>query len=312
VKEYLVLHFFRGVSAIGIVAFHTIATPYTSSLYLYVDFFFVLSGFLLQPKIYNHKTTSKSFIIKRIVRLAPIPICVILIHTLMLSFYDYFNSSNKPEFYILNTVFSILLLQIFVPSKANILPHLWSVSAELWVNIFAVITKISSRINLFLLLLVTGVMQFFDPITLFDSGSTFRAFFGFYVGIITKKFYTRKVENDRKISLIYLPAVIIFQYVSFIIFDLYGLEFKYICASLFSAFLIKLVNIIILPNNFVIIKFFNYLGDASFPLYLIHVSVLTVIFTLRPTIEPIFLFWLTLLSCFTFIYLARKIRVKLT
>lgn len=229
----------------------------------------------------------------------------------MLTLYDYFNSSGEPEFYILNTVFSILLFQIFVPARANILPHLWSVSAELWVNIFAVITKISSRINLFLLLLVTGIIQLFDPITLFDNGSTFRAFFGFYVGMITKKYWTKKFENY-KVSLIYLPAVIIFQYFSFIIFDLYGLEFKYICASLFSAFLIKLVNMIILPANFVTIKFFNYLGDASFPLYLIHVSVLTVIFTLRPTIEPIFLFWLTLVSSFIFIYLARKIRLKLT
>ena len=306
-KEYLVLHFFRGLSAIGIVAFHTIDSTYTSSLYLYVDFFFVLSGFFLEPKIYSYKTTTKSFIVKRIIRLAPIPICVILLHSLMLTFYDsIIKSSAKPEFHILNTLFSILLLQIFVPAKANILPHLWSLSAELWVNIFAVITKINSRINLFLILLFSGTIQLFDSITLFDSGSTFRAFFGFYVGIITKKCYAKKLKIDYKIPLSYLPGIIIFQYVLLKIFDEYLIEFKYICSSLFSAFFILLVNMIIPPTSLKAIKIFNYLGDVSFPLYVIHVSILTVVVTLHPTIRPVFLFALALLSSCIFIYLARK------
>jgi len=51
--RFLLLDGMRGLAAIGIVIHHVGKTSYTAldGLYLLVDFFFVLSGFVLQPSL---------------------------------------------------------------------------------------------------------------------------------------------------------------------------------------------------------------------------------------------------------------------
>ena len=68
-NHYIGLDLLRGVSGYGVAVTHFFAFMYNSEVseyisFLFVEFFFVLSGFVLFPqilKIYNITTSTKSF-----------------------------------------------------------------------------------------------------------------------------------------------------------------------------------------------------------------------------------------------------------
>ena len=73
----------RGLAALGVVAFHSVVVTeymYLDSYYLLVDFFFVLSGFVLQPSMpqsfEKFPRNSTRFIAQRILRFWPMLIAV--------------------------------------------------------------------------------------------------------------------------------------------------------------------------------------------------------------------------------------------
>ena len=73
-KRFGYLDLARGVAALGILLFHTYSSkPVFSTLYTFVDFFFVLSGFVLANSISSANSLKdlKRFLIKRVIRLFP-------------------------------------------------------------------------------------------------------------------------------------------------------------------------------------------------------------------------------------------------
>jgi len=83
-KRFFVLDSFRGIAAISVVIFHMHVTnsigelSFFRSSGLFVDFFFILSGFVIAHS-YNKIINFKEFLIKRTFRLYPLHIFMFLV-----------------------------------------------------------------------------------------------------------------------------------------------------------------------------------------------------------------------------------------
>ena len=140
--RFLLLDGMRGVAALGVLAFHVTVSAsqdfqQLASLYLFVDFFFVLSGFVLWPSMpHSGKQLGRAsavFITKRIFRFWPLAVTSLLLALFLLDWernvlvaQDNFNPpygslAGLPQderVHIL--VFAFLLLQVFLAAAIAI------------------------------------------------------------------------------------------------------------------------------------------------------------------------------------------------
>jgi peptidoglycan/LPS O-acetylase OafA/YrhL len=133
----------RGFAAFGVLAFHAVVVTnymYLDSLYLMVDFFFVLSGFVLQPSMpgdfKKFGRSSARFILNRILRFWPMVLAVTalswIIYRIRQSDPEVWPDPNYSDH---NFIASFLLLQIFVAGAIGMNWALWSLSAEWFGNL---------------------------------------------------------------------------------------------------------------------------------------------------------------------------------
>ena len=146
-SRILALDLLRGLASFGIVVFHVLGPYYNQlrSLFFLVDFFFVLSGFVLAKAVSVQSWPQLvHFIQQRAKRIFPMAICALLfaeslrLAPLLLqrsgSGDDFSSSSNE----FLNFAIALLLLQVFSHSAQLLLFPLWSLSAEWITNVAAV------------------------------------------------------------------------------------------------------------------------------------------------------------------------------
>ena len=132
----------RGVAAIGVVALHThLPLPFAMINAYWPDFFFVLSGLVLAKYFDPSKTkpSFKLFAAKRIVRFYPLVFCAVL--TMLAFTYAQLHlgtAAEWPDRLSLPRVLAALaLLQILSVSVTWVMVPLWSLSAELLINLTA-------------------------------------------------------------------------------------------------------------------------------------------------------------------------------
>jgi peptidoglycan/LPS O-acetylase OafA/YrhL len=120
--RFVLLDFSRGLAAFSILVFHHYQFKQFSSLYSSVDFFFVLSGFVLLPsidRVTNYKAAFR-FIRSRAVRLLPMSIATIFFVIFIQKIVDFkhyiFNEQNRDAISIdpLTLLFAFLLLYYIV------------------------------------------------------------------------------------------------------------------------------------------------------------------------------------------------------
>jgi peptidoglycan/LPS O-acetylase OafA/YrhL len=155
----------RGIAAIFIVAHHTVGSflpelgtsigcfaPFFKKCYLWVDFFFVLSGYILGhvyqdafKKSVPH-TTYRRFIAARFSRIYPVHFAVLLAFIILACFQTEFRSGQgfSGRQSILSIFTNIGLLQVFHFSSWN--EPAWSISAEwlMYLGLPAIICFFSS------------------------------------------------------------------------------------------------------------------------------------------------------------------------
>lgn len=142
-NRFVLLDGLRGVAALGVVAFHAVVVTnymYLDSLYLFVDFFFVLSGFVLQPSMpQNFQSFGRNtlrFVFQRILRFWPMLIAVTaltwVIYRIGQSDPNVWPDANYSDG---NFRASFFLLQIFISSAIAMNWALWSLSAEWFGNL---------------------------------------------------------------------------------------------------------------------------------------------------------------------------------
>jgi len=198
----------RGIAAFGILIFHLSGTTKPlNSLYILVDFFFVLSGFVLYEQI-PKKTdflVLKIFIKKRINRLVPTAWFAITISYLTYSIFllfDVIDPKEKLDINWITFLSALLFLQFIVPSSAVLLIPMWSLSVELFVNLIIGLLGVTRKnilimASLAILMLSTAVFSG-SAINGTSGWIAFsRGIFGFCCGLMARIFFNKKITSNR-------------------------------------------------------------------------------------------------------------------
>ena len=188
---------------------HFYDSPFVRNSYLFVDFFFVLSGFVISAA-YGEKlgvsVTPREFVIRRIGRLWPLHMAVlaafVLNETAKIAFQHWLPTDKMP--FTEDTSPAAIISNIFLVHALGIEHELtwnhpsWSISAELYAYlVFAVATLLcrGREAIAFTLLALSGfsVLFIYSPAYMnasYDFG-LFRAVYGFSIGYLTYRLYRR-------------------------------------------------------------------------------------------------------------------------
>ena len=159
-KRFVVLDGLRGVAALLVVLFHAErdGSPFykLDPLFLMVDFFFVLSGFVLAPglpsKVSSFGRDAASFVIRRVSRLWPVALVAIVLSTAVYEFSIWYTHSTGAGFdydvtrTTKNYLAAALLMQIWISKSMMMVVPLWSLSAEWFVNLIYLPLSLLKRI----------------------------------------------------------------------------------------------------------------------------------------------------------------------
>lgn len=193
------LHPLRGLAALGVVFLHCYWTwawydaPAVRKLYLFVDFFFVLSGFVISSG-YANKIRSRheflEFFRHRFRRLSFQYLTSGAIWALAVWFM--LDAAQRTGL-LVQTLRYVLFLDVFFESeRSHVNPVAWSVMAEFWIyGLFAVVTlllqSLTWRLLLAALVVLGGVIALAtgwrDLNLLYGPGALLRALTGFFLGV---------------------------------------------------------------------------------------------------------------------------------
>ena len=257
--------------------------------YTFVDFFFVLSGFVIAYNYSNFSNLKDLFIFfkKRFIRIYPllfysVIVCCFfdLIANNFFLKYVYDPITNKIIFF--KTIDSLLLLNstpLFGDGMGMNEPS-WSISAEMVSYlIFGIISFIFNKKNKIIsaLILFTLSSSF-----LFVQGDIFKiGDYGFVRGILSFNlgflvYVLTKLEFSFKSYYeLFLPVFL--TIVFFILNDDSKLLFQFIIPIYFAISILILVKTNGLLTHFLNLNFFQFLGKISYSIYLNHLIVIIIV-----------------------------------
>ncbi len=279
-ERFILLDFSRGVAAFSVLLFHHYQIKQFSSLYSSVDYFFVLSGFVLLPsisRVTNYKDAG-SFIRSRAVRLLPMSIATILfvlfVEAMIETKHYIFNEPNREGIPIdLQTlIYALLLLQVFSQTAQWLNGPLWSLSVEWVSNIIFAVFKIA-RIPRYILVLLFGIiLQVYSLLGGVPWGMQLgRGLFAFTIGAMARKYL---YQNWRNTPLKTLLSLVIF--LSFHILLIFWSHNLIVVAPIVFVFLILNTSKIAV-NSIRVICLSKFLGRYSYGFYAWHFPLLSLI-----------------------------------
>lgn len=281
----------RYVFAAMIVAGHTCGWARTMpNGALAVDFFFVLSGFVLSHSILNKPTQISRFMVSRAARIFPLHI-VTTGWICLLMFY----LGKPPETWLL--IKNFLLMQNVIPNSGlGINGPSWSISAEFWLNISMLYFLVTRRNVLLsigvcvacLLLLIKfhpNIAHANKQVIFFTTAGILRCTAGLALGHIVYVFYLylaskmKAVTSRRQLlvsaytitEIALLAALVLFLFAK-------GRYPKWICFGLMPPLVLIMSQRIGMISNLLAKPALGQLGNLSFGIYLIHYPIL---FSLR-------------------------------
>ena len=292
--KILSLQSLRGLAAISIAFFHLNTGGYISNFFenawLAVDFFFVLSGFVIS-RSYSDKISSiktfYNFQKKRFVRLYPLHFVMLIIFLLveflkllveinfgLIANNKAFSTNNFSAFFA--NLFFLHNLIIYQPTYNY--PS-WSISAEfLTYAIFGLIILITrnSKILFYsfsiILILIFNYTLFFLGFESDNITGPIRCLYSFFIGVLTQKLHNYLSKTDTNIMSIPSTLMILISVLSIVYFGKENSGFIVFIPFVFAITILTLVlthkqalAIRILENKFLV-----YLGTISYSIYLTH------------------------------------------
>ncbi|MFY0598229.1 MAG: acyltransferase [Cyclobacteriaceae bacterium] len=293
----------RGIAALLVVLFHfdiwlelrgftrLVNTEYSLIItkgYLWVDFFFILSGFVIchvyGKKLENRtKGNVKKYLWARFTRIYPLHIFIMLLFALqtfvLFLLYSEYAASNwqwartLPDF----------LIHLFLLQTSGIINRpvwnvgSWSIAAEWWTYIFAIgliplLSKARNQIvNIFAILCFFGFVfvAYQNPKFTLDEFyglGTLRCVFGFTIGIAVCRAYSVLVNKETiwsKDWVFYLMVICSLSVLHFGIYDVVVIPF-------FGFFILSGALNKGHPSRLLNLKPLVFLGNISYSVYLIH------------------------------------------
>lgn len=302
--RFLLLDGMRGVAALGVLAFHVTVSATSdfqqlASFYLFVDFFFVLSGFVLWPSMPQHSKqlgrTSVIFILKRVFRFWPLAITSLIVALIAIDWErnvlvakvnfnaPYGSLAGLPadeRVHIL--VIAFLLLQVLLASAIAINVPLWSLSAEWIANvIYAPLTAVKWGMGIILAIIAGYVMlwygltsdasfiEYSGPIRGFEAVG--RAFLGFGLGLLLRKYLTQlsRFRNWWMLVISVGLVVSLFFIEDAWHWDSYRYNITYFAAPIFALLILQLTKFEVTPGTRKA-KVLSFMGVYSFGVYVFH------------------------------------------
>lgn len=329
--QFLTLDALRGFAALAIAVFHFSATGWGG--YLAVDFFLVLSGFILSHSyLYKYEAISPlEFIGHRLARLYPLHI-----YTLLTFICASLLVSNGLPHYKDGTWFT-LFQQFTLTQNVGLNPSgmtwnypSWSISVEFWVNVIFIffISKETKNITLFLLATIGLGVIYFNTGHLdthaanyynFINSGMIRGISAFFLGVLSYRIYLhyRKYQGSGAFNYFsYLEAACLFG-VTIILFarkEIYsGIDF----VAPYFFMLVVIVFSFERGRLSKLLKTFSYLGTISYSVYLNQITVLILSeYLAHKWREPGIVFFaeyiifLLIYSHYTYRFIERPLRIK--
>ena len=283
----------RGIFAVLVVAHHHNAfkdSVFYNNFFvinsdLFVDFFFVLSGFVIALNYYNRLETRNDFfpfLKKRFVRLYPLLFyteIVFLVFNIIGDFSAYKHADNLSLSYYFETAFDTLTFMGSTPVFGDWIGlnyPAWSISAEMIAYVvFGLVLILFSRYKFIAFVIITTLCGAFiiwhgDYLLAYDYGFI-RGIFCFTLGVFTYNFIRNKTFQLSAFEIPFLLAVVSGMY----IVHHYDLNlWKLVFPFLFSGGVIIFCNSTGVVTKLLLTKPFQYLGKISYSIYLNHAIVL--------------------------------------
>ena len=294
VVRFAALDGWRGIAAVAVAVYHLPVNWhfYWSSLirdsYLFVDFFFVLSGFVIANSYLQALQTPqdvKIFLIRRFGRLYPLHLAVLLA---MVCFefvkFALINLGSSAEttpftgpFSIASLISNLLLLQSMgLHDVLTWNSPSWSISVEFYVyitfSLFAVATTDRARLKVCIAIIVIASLLLM-ALSNKGIGVTFdlgflRGIYGFFVGVATYRIYRSAQIGDRR-KLAVLEAAALALTLIFVCVAGTG-SLTYLAPLVFSVVVYVFAHqggpiSIVLSSPPL-----RFLGDCSYSIYMVH------------------------------------------
>ncbi|MEX0827636.1 MAG: acyltransferase [Haliea sp.] len=294
--KFLYLESLRGLAAITVVLYHGNFVGHSSFLgnnyfvkngELMVDFFFVLSGFVISYNYFDRIVDFASLVrfqMKRFLRLYPLHFATLILFAFGFEFLEYLKEmitgqegnflafSNFDDIAFLNNLF---LTQGLFEDRLTFNSPSWSISTEFYTYavfglIFLFISNEKSRIiaSVSIVIMSGCILYFYDAINLTTGLVFFRCTYAFFIGVLVHYLFQYK-----KIK---LPLwVLIFSLFISVISIIFGKQLSHFFHPFIFATMIvsllwtgqsKLKNVLDSPK-------LVYLGSISYGIYMIHAAV---------------------------------------
>lgn len=318
----------RGFAAIAVVVYHC---EMGRAGYLAVDFFLVLSGFILSHNyMYNNDGISLlDFVSRRLARLYPLHFFTLFLyiaaHTYIVK--DLPRSTDGTLFTFIQHL--TLTHNIgFSPSALTYNAPSWSISVEFWVNIIFIVfvSKTTKSSTLFFIalvgfLIIYGNTGHINTITsnyfTFVNSGILRGLSSFFLGILSYRIYLyykydkRIRKSANYIELLCITAVLVIvlgRNQNFSSIDMFA---PFLFMFLIAIFAFELGTI---SNH---TKKYKYLGAISYSIYLNQFPLLVMVkhalkevVISRGLVVALYLVMLIVLSHFTYQYIEKPLRKK--
>ena len=299
-QRFIILDSLRGLAALLVFMYHMpnltfiTSNKFITSSGIFVDLFFILSGFVIYHNYKNNLKTfteAKSFLTKRIKRLYPLHFYTLMVLLLVefiklltfniLPYKDIPFSGNSLEVFFTN-LFLLNSTPLFNGFTWN--GQSWSISAELFcyllfiiVSLFFFKTKKRTLITSSVIIVLSYLFFFLKyenfNILINSNYSFIRAFIGFFLGILAYLLKQKLILKPHLIntvvpSFLEFVALILIAYITIFFKPLHHYYFIYHAVFVFVIFVFSYERGIV--SKLLFKPIFQKLGLWSYSIYLNH------------------------------------------
>jgi len=286
----------RSILAISVALGHFfywngVVTHFPRSFFVAVDFFFVLSGFVISQSVFYMKSSSfdvfiKEFSVRRIFRIFPLYVVAFVVTVVIVA------SQNKvdPFFYF---IISFFLLQSmgFDAGAVNIFSDTpvgigWSLSVEFWVGILFFPIVYFLRKKIATLVYVCSIIAIFCSSIIYNFSPSIdvnfqkafglitfgalRGFVGFSCGAISYVAFISFCNYKKNVRFISFLEIFLFSIIVVSIYFPHNIKNEFVAPFLFAMLLTFVAMEVGYIGRFLLLNMFSSLRCTSYSIYLIH------------------------------------------
>lgn len=305
-QRFLVLDSFRGIAAVCVVLFHMhivgsiTESSFSRGSYLFVEFFFVLSGFVLAHTYGFREVSFRRFVIGRTFRLYPLHLFMFMVFFILelgklFAYKQGFTFNNAPftgPHDIKEMIPNLLFLQSWLP---NFESHswnypAWSLSVEYYMYIIFFFTLFIRSRSKYIVWLVLSLLSFYMIVENYKVLSeVLRGISCFFAGALAYILFKNIKEKFYDLSKTLFSTIEI----TLLIMVIYTISYMENQKGVYASFtFLLIVFFFAFEKGFIshILKapFFQLLGRLSYSIYMIHAAILWCFTSTAMILEKVF------------------------